>query len=276
MNFFNLAGDGFRSGARVTFDFSNTVVFSESAAAVLTAHVKDRTLNHGLPSSIVWPSDPTCKRVIARFNIFKRIGNDTTSSVVESSKPIKVSDLKVANETAKQVVDFSSMMLYGEHRKIRSLYAILIEVMANTNNHATSDSDSGSKHPWWLFTFVDDDRSKVILVFLDLGVGLFSSIPVKQYVSKNPSLIGSDMRREIALANIWDGLTQGKIRSRTGDPSRGRGIPLISDSSELDDYTSFIIIANDAYLDLKGKTTSAMCEFFSGTLFRIEISRVRV
>lgn len=276
MNFFNSAGDGFRSGARVTFDFSNTVVFSESAAAVLTAHVKDRTLNHGLPSSIVWPSDPACKRVLARFNIFKRIGNDTTSSVVESSKPIKVSDLKVANETAKQVVDFSSTVLYGKPRKIRSLYAILIEVMANTNNHATSDCEEGRKHPWWLFTFIDDDRSKVILVFVDLGVGLFSSLPVKQYIRRNPSLIRNDLRRDIALANIWDGLTQGKIRSRTGDPSRGRGIPLISDSSESDDYSNFIIIANDAYLDLKEKTTSAMREVFSGTLFQIEISRAEV
>lgn len=291
--FFKEAKAAYDTNNSVQYDLKYVTSFCETAAAVLMAFLKDRKINKGLPSRFVWPDDVKMRERIASYGLQKKISQSDISDIEVRLEPIKVAEVKVANLVAKSLVDSTSSILFGKPRKIKELYAILIEMMANTNNHASKEMYN--IHPmihkagvvdaknevvkWWLFSFYDARRHSMKYVFLDFGVGMFESLPVKQFIQRVPapmvSLHGSGelfqhMRRR-ELAHMFENLVAGRISSSTGDPSRGRGIPLIADCANSSIFGQFNIVANDAYVDLKEKVTAVMNEHFNGTLFYFEL-----
>jgi hypothetical protein len=275
IQFFNQARNIYASGNDVTYNLSQVSTITETFAAVLISFIKDRNINKGKASKITPPIDDECNKKLKRLGIFKKIDSNEKEIDFDTLPTTKLTDLKVANTTARELVNASSAFLYGKEVRIKELYALLIEIMANTNNHAASDASS--IYPWWLYVFSDPDRNVVKYVFLDLGIGIFNSIPVKQFMIKNPySLVSSQERNVLAqrgmqLSSVFSELVAGNIRSSTGLPSRGRGIPLVSDCAQSGHFSTFIIISNDAYIDVISHNTSAMNEHFSGSLFYFEL-----
>jgi hypothetical protein len=293
ITFFKAAKTAYEAGGSVQYNLKDVTSFCETAAAVLMAFIKDRKINKGLPSKIIWPDDIKVRERLISYGIQKKISQNDISDVEVRLEPIKVTESKVANLVAKDLVDTTSNILFGEPRKIKELYAILIEMMANTNNHASkymynvpsiikkvAADDAGSEVvKWWLFSFYDVEKHAIKYVFIDFGVGMFESLPVKQFIQRVPVPIisfdsGNEVRlqkRRVELAHMFENLVAGRISSSTGDPSRGRGIPLIADCASSHMFSQFNIIANDAYVDLKKRVAAAMNEHFSGTLFHFEL-----
>ena len=281
INFFSRVEKAYEVSSKVIYDLTETTSFSETAAAVLMAFLKDRSLNKGRASVIDWPENPACKAKLQSFGIQRKIAQSIDDSECYTDTPTqKISSTIVANQVAKNIVDQSSNFLYGTEKRIKELYAILIEMMANTNNHAAAkpiDSLTIDNRQWWLFIFPDSLSKSVKFVFLDLGVGIFDSIPVKQFIQRTPQSLldkkhlSQNYRRRIQLQEILTNLTSGKIKSSTGRDDRGRGIPLIAEHSVCNHFCSFHIISNDAYIDLREGTASAMNEHFGGTLFHFEL-----
>jgi len=236
--------------ARIVYDLSRSVIFTETSIVILIAHIKDRNINRGLPSILTFPKDKVCEHKLRKAGIQKKV--------------------------AKQIVIDSSIFLYKKDIRIKELYSILIELMANTNNHA--DSENTAIYPWWLFLFKDEKKEIIKFVFLDLGVGIFESLPVKQFIIKEPLSFlqvktGSVKRRGEELNKIFSALISGKIKSSTGLPTRGKGLPLIAKIAKSGHFCSFKIISNDAYIDVTNNEVSAMNENFSGTLYYFELKK---
>lgn len=78
--------------------------------------------------------------------------------------------------------------------------------------------------------------------------------------------------RSNQLIDIFSALSTGSIKSSTGDPSRGKGLPLVINHSKSRHFKSFKLIANDAYIDLSSNNVSVMNEHFSGTLYYFELT----
>jgi hypothetical protein len=273
--FFNKVTAAYQGQNDVEYDLSKIASITESFAAVMTAHIKDWNISQGRASTIIQPQDDFCKKKLKRLGIQKKVP-DSSENIFDSdiNAPQKITNLKVANQVAKAVVDTSTALIYGQKRKIKELYAILIELMANTNNHA--DSVSREVYPWWLWIFHDPELDVVKFVFLDLGVGIFESLPVKQHILQNPIPFDPTNkvinRRGVELSLIFQNLEQGKIKSSTGKSERGKGIPLVADSAKSGHFSRFIILSNDAYIDMSDNTVSVMHQHFSGTLYYFELT----
>lgn len=258
--------------ANIVYDLAQSKIFTETSVAILIAHIKDRNINLGLPSRLNFPIDEECERKIKKMGILKNVGSSTIES--DDIPFQKVSNLQVANSVAKDIVVRSSLFIYSKEERIKELYTILIELMANTNNHA--DSDKTAIYPWWLFMFRDERKKIIKFVFLDLGVGIFDSLPVKQYMIREPLSLqriksGSVHRRGESLNKIFSALVNGRIKSSTGIATRGKGLPLIADNAKSGHFCSFKIISNDAYIDVLNNTVSAMNQNFRGTLYYFEL-----
>lgn len=121
-------------------------------------------------------------------------------------------------------------------------------------------------------------------IFYDLGVGVFESIPVKQYQQRNPFSHALDplyllsreynaaySRRLVELTRIYTALVAGEIKSSTGIEARGKGIPLVCALAMSDHFETFISISNDAYIDVKQNSVMPMDQKFGGALFYFEL-----
>lgn len=279
--FFNNVKNAFERGKNVVFDMTNTTTLDETFVALLMGHIKDRNITKGLICRVEPPLNEECAKKLKQFGVFKKVA-DENLILNDDQNYQKVTNVIVANNVAKEIVNISSYILYGEIKRIKSLYAVLIELMANTNNHA--GKMSGKTFQWWLCYFYCAERKVIKFIFFDFGVGIFESIPVKQYQRQNPFFHRSNplymLSREYNLAHfkrqqeilkIYTALVAGEIKSSTGLESRGKGIPLVCGLAMSDHFENFISISNDAYIDIKENLVSPMDQKFSGTLFCFEL-----
>jgi hypothetical protein len=143
---------------------------------------------------------------------------------------------------------------------LEPLYDILIEAMQNTNNHAAAGKNI--EYDWWLYEFEDTQDSLMHFTFLDIGVGVFESLPVKKYIIDVLKLL--EIKSNLDLV---DDLLEGKIKSRTNKPERGKGIPQIFDLSKDNLYKDFYILSNDILIDTKTGDRRQLNSPFYGTLY---------
>ncbi len=103
--------------------------------------------------------------------------------------------------------------------------------------------------------------------FLDLGVGIFESVVVKNYLKR---IRGTILYPNI---NLVDDLLKGKIPSRMEEDKeiRGKGIPQIVRHSQSDHFKSFYIIANDVKIDLKNQSKEQLNFNLNGTFLYWEL-----
>lgn len=274
--FFNNTRFAFKQRKNVIFDMTATTLLDETFVAMLMSHIKDKSITLGAASRIEPPKNESCAKKLSRLGVYKKIPNSDDGHILDDEQNFtKVTSLIVANSVAKNVVDIASIYLYGKARRLKSLYAVLIELMANTNNHA--GGHVGGNYQWWLYYFVCEDEKKLKFIFMDMGVGIFESLPVKQYKKSNPFFILSQQYkaqkflRQREVLEIFKALAMGKIKSSTGISARGKGLPLICELALSDHFENFMLISNDAYVDIKETDVWPMDQKFNGTLFYFEL-----
>lgn len=125
----------------------------------------------------------------------------------------------------------------------KGLYLGLTEAMTNCHHHAyIKPRSDGLDHQdettdWWMFSQEKDGNLHV--VFVDLGVGIPGSLPVKQ-----PSLW-----KRLTFQGVEDDATVieeavKESRSRTGLPHRGKGLKQLVDIIEITPRASLHIYSN--------------------------------
>lgn len=171
----------------------------------------------------------------------------------------------VAPEVAEKAMTTGIKHICPEKKSFAQLYEILIECMANTNNHANLKL-KGECY-WWLYVYNFPDKKITSYSFLDLGVGIFKSIAVENYLK---IIKGIGLYPNI---KIVDDLLAGKIRSREkiDNEIRGSGIPKIVEYSKSKHFKEFYIIANDVIIDLKTGARRQLDNALGGTFLYWEI-----
>jgi len=237
----------------------------------MVALIKDRNINRGLVSKMIYPVDQDCRRRVQRYGLWKAASEEESDVVQIETVPQRITNTNVANRVARRIVLECSSFLDCPEQKIPELYSVLIELMANTNNHAVP-GETG-RFAWWLFVRPNEDVQGIDFVFLDLGVGVFESLPVRQHVTRSSDYSGSprvgaeSFVRQRHISKIVGELSKGYIKSSTGDPDRGLGFPLIFEKAKSDRFERFTMIANDGTVDLKKRSVSLINGNFLGTAF---------
>lgn len=156
--------------------------------------------------------------------------------------------------TAK-IISIVSKELWGEERRCLGVQRVFLELMQNTNNHASDIQ--GEKHWWTSFAHVKtNNEDKICFSFIDYGVGIFTSLENKRegkflgILDKIKSLFGN-----VDHAKMMDMLLHGEIHkiarnNKNQEPYRGKGLPGIFGAMEKNDISNLQIISNDAYANV--------------------------
>lgn len=264
IQYFNNAQDELKKGNRVLFDISQIQKLSTDAIAVLIAKIKDERFIHHSSISGNEPSDVALKELFIQSGFYDYVR-------IRGPKPInnkkllihKITNNRVEPDIAKEACLLGLRHTFNNEDIFEPLYNILIEIMQNTNNHAGS---TRGKYDWWLHVYTHPNSTKTSYTFLDLGVGIFESLPVKSYKRDFLEIIGLTSNLDLVPK-----LFAGEIKSRTSRPERGKGIPQVYECSKDSVFNKFILISNDIFADLKNAENKILHTPFNGTMYYWEI-----
>lgn len=121
----------------------------------------------------------------------------------------------INTDKAKQIIDFVVNKTGRKRCQFSFLYEMLIELMANVNEHAYDSKVKNSPLSTW-YCYVKFEYSKVKFIFLDTGFGIPATVLKKFLENINPFLSESKIIRS-AL--------NGDFRTKTGLEFRGKGLP---------------------------------------------------
>lgn len=204
-----------------------------------------------------WPSSQIAIAKLVNSGFPQQVSTRVNFPISENAMLLFAVDRRVLTQKAREIALFALRHSRPECCDDLILDAIagtIGEFMQNTYDHAVLDS-FGQEPPladdrmeWVVHAeFVPETRVTHIS-FVDLGVGLLGSIILRNKVlatqlaigMKNDSaIVGKIMRGEI------------KVPSRTGDPRRGVGLPLIHKHYESKHIGRLIVISNRAFVDFE-------------------------
>lgn len=228
--------------ARIILDHSEVEDLSTETLVLLLAHIEtyERLYKH-FNIEGVRPKSERARRLL--------LSSGFTKFMSFSAEPaIKNSDIfeihrgsQVEPHTASKFNSFALEKLRKEPSiASRRNYSMLIECMANTRNHAYQ-IDGKPIRKWWLVAQYDAQKQKMRFSFLDLGVGIPKTVRKKfselVTLKSDSRLIDSALRGNLS-----------NLRTSTGLPHRGKGLPRILNNLKSNFIQNLAIMSNRGYL----------------------------
>ena len=181
--------------------------------------------------------------------------------------------LAVAPDIADLLIKQASKTIWGEPRRCPGVQRTFIELMHNTNNHASTGE---CKKHWWLSVTHDKINKKVCFSFIDFGVGIFRSLDEKKpgdrfygwkliFQKIFPWADSNDKQLKIIL----DGELHKTV---TKDYFRGKGLPGIKEALDSNKISSLVIISNNVYADVSSGDYHLLGNELLGTFVSWEIN----
>lgn len=182
--------------------------------------------------------------------------------------------LTVDSEFSQKLIDEAAKTIWGEQRRCPGVQRTFIELMQNTNNHA-SLLKSGEEH-WWISLQHLKEEHKVVFCFVDFGIGVFESLARKpttnifyKAIDKLKELFAVT-RNEQVLKLIFEGELHKTV---TGNYYRGKGLPGIYNVQQKKRISKLSMITNDVYFTSADNQYRRLRTGFSGTFISWELSR---
>ncbi|MFA5080403.1 MAG: ATP-binding protein [Candidatus Paceibacterota bacterium] len=175
-------------------------------------------------------------------------------------------DMNVVEE----IVDSVSTVLAGEKCKIPGLYTTVGELMDNTITHAAENENER----WWLSINCNHIDKKVEFVFIDYGIGIFTSLSRKSGKEKIKKIF-DEVCKSFGVDAVERHL-EAIVKRSAGEEfnlsdGHGEGIYGIYNSLQRGDLNSLYIISNNAYGDIANNRYIKLKRELKGTLYYWEI-----
>jgi hypothetical protein len=267
LSYFKTAREFLYEGYPIRFDISEIDELTTDAIALQIARIKDANFhkNKGILGNA--PNNPKLRELFLQSGFYNYVQTNGLKPQIRDTTLIhKITDNKVEPLIAKEACLSGLRHTFGNEEIFDPLYDIIIEIMQNTNNHA---GDERGKYDWWLHIYNDPNSKSSKYTFLDLGVGIFESLPARTFKEKT-------LAEKLGLSHnvdLVEPLFNGEIKSRTGRPERGKGIPQVYESSKDKSFSKFFLVTNDVFVNLKTLETKKLKNSFSGTLFYWELKQ---
>ncbi|MFY7666895.1 hypothetical protein [Flavobacterium sp.] len=249
----------------VMFDISKIQTLTTDAIAVLLAKIQDEKFHMKNEIYGNEPENEYLKKLFTQSGFYEHVlVKEITPKNDKKLLIHKQTNNRVEPDIAKEACLLGLRHTFENEEIFEPLYDILIEAMQNTNNHAGSER---GKYDWWLHVYNHPGCKRTSYTFLDLGVGIFESLPVKTYKREFYENLGIPTNLELVPR-----LFAGAIKSRTARPERGKGVPQIYECAQDPAFIRFILISNDIFADMKNNQFLSLRNKFDGTLFYWEIN----
>lgn len=173
-------------------------------------------------------------------------------------------DKTEAKATAKHIRN-AMKTVWGEGYRNPKLQGMLIELMANTVNHAYKQP---KYQKGWYFSIDHlSDENKVKFCFVDNGKGILQTIKIR--LKDTLAKIMGDLKDGIIIEQAFEG----KFGSRTRLSYRGRGLPVIRKNHQQNVIKNLKVIANNIYFDFELNEAIELKEPFLGTFYYWELDK---
>lgn len=267
LKFFRESTEDQKDRKKTFLNLENITTLSSDAITLLASFFNDKKFHHNVEAVGNAPKDPKIRQMFLQSGFYNFVTSRGPKKTLEENILHRETDTKILPKIAKNATINGVKYTYGKERNhlTEPIYNIIIEAMSNTNNHANLDEEK--KINWWLFCHFDQELCKASYTFLDLGVGIFESIPVRQFFNLKRS-IGIDSN----LSLVPD-LLSGKIGSRKEEDKeiRGKGIPEMIKHAQNKEIDNFYIITNNIKINMKTMEAILLTEELKGTLIHWEL-----
>ena len=251
----------------VKCDLRSVTCLTPDAIAIFASLFTDETYSNGTHLEGNAPRIKELKNKFLGSGFYNHVHSMRKPKIEEHNFLLhKISNKKTDPRLAKTATDFAAKFTFKDNRKFRPVYEIIIELMANTNNHASPDRLG--VYEWWLYVFYDKETNITSYSFLDFGVGIFKSKPFLKYLI-DLKLLTIGIKKD--YSELASDLLEGRITSRTGLNERGRGFTCITKNAEHPAFKKFVLISNNVYIDILTKSSRELANDFSGTFAYWEV-----
>lgn len=220
------------------------------------------------------PNDPKLKKMFEESGLYDHVfSSNKRINGINNRLWKHSSDNNVKGEIAGKAIEVCRDKFNANNKffDTDSIYNLLVEAMSNTKTHAkkvkeNSDKKNQDNVNWWLYYYIDEEKSIIKYSFIDLGIGIFQSASFNDYRKKISNVFGNEFLIKPFL--------EGKIvSSRKNDHEiSGKGVRQIMQCSSLQEIVKFYIISNDLKIDVKNQSGIKLSTNFAGTFIYFEIS----
>jgi len=232
---------------------------SNGAIAILLSVIREFN-EKGLKVSGNKPNHPESRNTLERSGFFNYVLGSIAEENKDSSDSIITKGQKTINQVATAKIVLEAMKtVKGDAIKNKPIQSMLIELMANSVNHAYPSS----KNPrWWLSVQHTKEKNEVSFTFVDNGVGILKTLSISQKLKVF-------FKDEI---DIIESAFDGTLGSRTGLDYRGRGLPSILSKFKKKYFTDLVVITNNVFIDYEKNIKKTLKTPFKGTFFYWELN----
>jgi len=179
---------------------------------------------------------------------------------------------RVDAELGLRITQIASETIWGEKYRYPGVQKILLELMQNTNNHASEES-AGVKH-WWLSINHNEEKKMVSFCFVDFGIGVFKSLESKPTGSIFYGAL--DIVKKLVnyrnnadfLKLILDGTMHTTV---TNKPYRRKGLPGIAETLRRNQISNLFVITNNVFANVSKDKYHLLNDDFEGTFLYWEL-----
>lgn len=166
------------------------------------------------------PENPKAKQVIESSGFYQYVSPLYKYNQSNINDSIKITQGREADpKLAGSICDFVHYHSTFGRIETRPLYKMILELMANTKQHAYT-KDMSMDRNWYIY--VEDSPTKLSFVFLDTGAGIPNTIRMKNLIEKIKGAL--DIDDAYFIASAFD---VSQLRSETKLSYRGKGLPEI-------------------------------------------------
>lgn len=224
-----------------------------------------------------FPKNGDVKKILDESGFFgyllKSKFGDKQNYKLESKSSIFTHAMRtVDSELGEDIIKSASTTVWKERRRCPGVQRTLIELMQNTNNHASLERE-GEKH-WWLSVQHISSERRVLFSFVDYGVGVFVNLENKRQGNKFYRILDRlrDKFSHGSNADILKLIFHGELhRTASGKTFRGKGLPGIYEAFSKNRISKFVMITNNVYFNSEGDTYKILKHPFQGTFVYWEL-----
>lgn len=178
----------------------------------------------------------------------------------------------VDSELSDSLISIVSKMIWGETKRCPGVQRTYLELMQNTNNHASLNGPN--EHHWYTTVTFNKDKNKAYFSFIDYGVGIIENINKNEKgkfwnsLSKIFSILKPQNNGDF-LRLLLDGSIH---KTATGQYYRGKGLPGIYKAFIDNKISNLVVITNNAMADCHKNVFKTLNNKFIGTYIYWELS----
>jgi hypothetical protein len=227
-----------------------------------------------------FPDDKAVRRTIEESGFFEYINDkfkDRDQYELSRKKIYTHAKKNVDSVLGQKIIEAASQTVWGEIKRCPGVQRVLLELMQNTNNHA-SFGGVGEKH-WWLSVKHIKDEHRVIFSFVDYGVGVFNSLKNKRPDSKFYGIIEHLYKKTVLSitggsdAAVLRLIFEGELhKTATGKTYRGKGLPGIYQALQKNQITNLCMITNKVFFNSARNEYDLLHTEFEGTFVYWELN----